>query len=207
MTQDPPESMTPEAEDALRDSIAEFGVLVPVCLAPDGTVVEGRHRARLATELNVDYPYWVVRNADTAERNRLAQRLNSDRQSEHLPVEERDRLVLYLLQLRHSQRAIARALRVGKNTITRIAATGPELAVEVIRPDRDGTGQRASSLGSSRFVSTLAELVAACTALAETPDLTSVLSPQDAQQWNAPITRATSALRILQTRMREHAQR
>ncbi|WP_159944062.1 MULTISPECIES: hypothetical protein [unclassified Nocardiopsis] len=199
--------MAPEAEDALRDAIAEFGVLVPVCKAADGTVIEGRHRARLAEELGVGYPHWVVRTRDAQDRTRLAQRLNSDRQAEHLPVDERDRLVRYLLQLRHSHRAIARALRVGKNTITRIAAQSTDAPDVDTTPPPTTTAAARSSLGASRFVATLAEVVATCAALADTQDLTSVLTPQDAQQWTLPLTRATSDLRTLQTRMREHAQR
>jgi transposase-like protein len=209
VNQDPPETLPPEAEDALRDSIAEFGVLVPVCVSADGVPFEGRHRARIADALGVSYPTWV-HQADT-DPDKLRKRLNNDRRA--LPVQTRRELVAYLTRHRHSHRAIARALRAGKHTIARDVAWlnqhqraddtdhGPAIA-----PSPSPEEQTApSTQQAARFVSTLAEITAAATALSQHDDLATVLTPEQARQWTPSVTRALSGLRALQSRMKEHA--
>jgi len=56
-------------EKALRASIERDGVLVPIVLGPDGAVIDGHHRARIATELGVRLPAVIL-----CERNHEAWR-------------------------------------------------------------------------------------------------------------------------------------
>jgi len=52
-------ALAPAEEEALRASIAEHGVMVPIMVDEHGTVIDGHHRQRIAAELGVDCPHIV----------------------------------------------------------------------------------------------------------------------------------------------------
>lgn len=62
--------LSPEDFARLRDDIAERGVLVPIEVDEDGTVLDGHHRQRIATELGIDCPR-VVRSGMAIHEKRL----------------------------------------------------------------------------------------------------------------------------------------
>ena len=72
---------------ALRESIAEHGVRVPIEVDEHGTILDGHHRAAIADELGIDCPQVVVSNLDTETSKRtVALMLNLSRR--HLTREQ-----------------------------------------------------------------------------------------------------------------------
>jgi site-specific DNA-methyltransferase (adenine-specific) len=108
---------------ALRESIREHGVLVPVVYDERGELLDGHHRLRAAGELGItNYPSEVVPCADDAERRTLARALNCQRR--HLSQEQRRALIAD--QVRDmptwSDRRIADTLGVSHVTVAGIRA-------------------------------------------------------------------------------------
>lgn len=104
-------------EDALTASIKRFGVLVPVTVDQNGTMLDGHHRARIAELLGVKYDRLVRHCADDDERREIARTLNADRRQ--LTEEQRRAVVVELRQAGHSLRAIAGALGTSEPTVRR----------------------------------------------------------------------------------------
>jgi ParB-like chromosome segregation protein Spo0J len=107
---------------ALRASIARFGVLVPVVIDQHGNVIDGHQRARIASELGVDYRTEQRTVADGDEGRELARTLNEDRRA--LPKNERLAVVRALREDGHSTRAIAGAVGVSHTQVKRDLAGG-----------------------------------------------------------------------------------
>ena len=77
---------------ALKNSIEEHGVLVPIELDEKGRVLDGHHRQRACRELGVkDYPTFVRAGLSEAEKRAHILTLNADRR--HLTAEDRDELI------------------------------------------------------------------------------------------------------------------
>lgn len=121
-------------ESALRDSIEEFGVIVPVVVDQNGQVIDGHHRSRIARELGVDCPVENVHVEDEGQAARLAYTLNADRRQ--LQPSERMKAAARLRERGHSYRAIGEALGTShtqaRNDVA--TATGNDLPVE--QPER-----------------------------------------------------------------------
>jgi len=108
-------------EAALVGSIERFGVLVPVIKDQHGRILDGHHRARIAHELNIDYPTDTRHVANDEEAAEIARTLNSDRR--HLTEDQRREVAAQLRAEGHSLRAIAGALGVAHKTIHRDLAS------------------------------------------------------------------------------------
>lgn len=104
-------------ESALRASIERWGVLVPVAKDQHGNIIDGHHRARIATELGVDCSVLVHQVANEDDARALAATLNTDRR--HLDPKQRREMVTELRRQGHSQHAIAGALGVNQSTVQR----------------------------------------------------------------------------------------
>jgi DNA-binding CsgD family transcriptional regulator len=102
-------------EDALRESIRRFGVLVPVVRDQDGNTIDGHHRSRIADEEGIDYRVDVVTVTDADEAREIARTLNSDRR--HLTQDQRREVVAHLRGRGHSTRAIAEAVGASVGTV------------------------------------------------------------------------------------------
>lgn len=108
--------MLPAAvEDALRESIRRFGVLVPIVVDQDGSLLDGHHRRRIAFELGISWPTVTVEVTSDEERLEIARTLNVDRR--HLTEEQRREVAVALRQDGHSLRAIAGALGVSHEQV------------------------------------------------------------------------------------------
>lgn len=104
--------LSAEEFDALRSDIATNGVvLVPVIKDQHGRIIDGNHRAAIATELGIDYPVRVVEVTDDADAWDRAVALNCARR--HLTREQTRTIIATEIRRRpeDSDRAIAR--RVG----------------------------------------------------------------------------------------------
>lgn len=130
-------------EAALRRSIEQFGVIVPVVVDQHGEILDGHHRSRIAGELRVPFATDVREVADEAEAREIARTLNADRR--HLSVEQRREVVVALREEGHSQRAIAGALGVSQSLVSKDL---DQLSTRVQLPDRvvglDGKSRPAS---------------------------------------------------------------
>src|SRR5690606_35352495 len=73
--------------DALRASIAEHGVRVPIEVDDSGTILDGHHRAAIAAELGIDCPRVVVSNLDT-ETDKRTRALSLNLSRRHLTREQ-----------------------------------------------------------------------------------------------------------------------
>lgn len=104
-----------DIEAALRASIEEFGVLVPVVHDQHGRIIDGHTRSRIAAELGKTLKVEVKAVVDDDEARRMARTLNEDRR--HLKPEERRPAVVRLHQQGHSTRAIGEALKVSPWTV------------------------------------------------------------------------------------------
>src|SRR5215207_3004587 len=80
--------LRPDEYDALKNNIAQRGVMVAVEYDQHGTIIDGHHRVRACQELGIAEWPRVSRTYDTDEERRLqARRLNLDRH--HLNQEQR----------------------------------------------------------------------------------------------------------------------
>src|SRR5579862_5108596 len=103
-------------EAALRDSISEHGVIVPIVIDQDANVLDGHNRKRIAADLGMDCPVREVFARDDDHRHELTRTLNEDRR-QLLDIADRRAEVRRLREQGHSQRAIAGALGVSQPTV------------------------------------------------------------------------------------------
>lgn len=115
-----------ETNDALRKSIARFGVVSPVVVDGNGSIIDGHQRARIAGELGLTYPIIkrAVKNDDDAIA--LALSLNIDRRQ--LDPEQRREIVADLRERGYSLRAIAGVVKVSRGTVANdVQASGVQV--------------------------------------------------------------------------------
>ena len=104
---------------ALRESIAEHGIRVPIEVDEDGNILDGHHRAAIAEELGIDCPQVVVSNLDTETSKRtVALMLNLSRR--HLTREQKRQVIAasieadpHLSDREHARRCGASPTTVG----------------------------------------------------------------------------------------------
>lgn len=101
------------AQDALEASISKFGVLVPLMVDREGHILDGRLRAAIADRLNIPYPVEVISD----EARAAAVSLGVDRHQ--LSPEWRRAVEVALVELGHSQRAIADAMDLNRSVVSR----------------------------------------------------------------------------------------
>jgi site-specific DNA-methyltransferase (adenine-specific) len=109
-------------EDALRESIKRFGVLVPVARDQHGRTLDGHHRARIADEVGAKYRVDVIRVEDDDQARDIAATLNIDRRQ--LDADQRREIVAALREHGHSLRAIAGAVGADAKTVRNDLAGG-----------------------------------------------------------------------------------
>ena len=135
---------------ALRESIQSYGVMVPVVVDEDGSVIDGYHRVKVCRELGIDWPSTVLSGLTEAEKWDRARDLNDARR--HLTASQR-KAVLVLLNERlqgESLRVRAGKMGMSKDAVRRMdtkASSGvsnetPEL--DAYRTGADGKRYRAS---------------------------------------------------------------
>ena len=85
---------------ALRESIAEHGIRVPIEVDEDGNILDGHHRAAIAEELGIDCPQVVVSNFDTETAKRtVALLLNLSRR--HLTRQQKREVIAASIAANH----------------------------------------------------------------------------------------------------------
>lgn len=129
--------LDPAVEDALRESIERFGVLVPVIYDQHDRLLDGHNRKRIAEELEVEVPFHVVHVEDESQAEEIVKTINLDRR--HFGQEQRRELAAALRANGHSERAIAGALGVSQPTVHRdLEATDSPESVPDRIVGRDG---------------------------------------------------------------------
>lgn len=124
----------------LKADIAEHGVLVPVLINDDGTIIDGHHRIEIARSLGIYCPY-EIKTYDEAEARTLAVTLNTHRR--HLnQAQKRDLLALLITAApEKSDRQHAAAVGVHHNTVASVRndleASG-EISQSLHRTGADG---------------------------------------------------------------------
>ena len=103
---------------ALRDSIAQHGVMVPVEYDEAGNILDGHHRVAICESLGLaDWPRFVRKGLTEEQKRAVARELNLSRR--HLSRDQKQSVIA--AQLREtpslSSRAIAARLGVSKNTV------------------------------------------------------------------------------------------
>ena len=109
--------LTPEEYEALKSSIREKGVLMPVKIDEDGNILDGYHRAKICDELGISYPRSVKAGLTEEEKFDYALRINLHRR--HLTREQRQEMALKLRQRGWSYRQIGEELKVDPMTVRR----------------------------------------------------------------------------------------
>lgn len=125
-------------EAAVRASVEQFGIVVPVVKDQHGRIIDGHHRVRLADELGISYSEQVREVASDEEALALAITLNADRRQ--VSSRQRREIVASLRREGHSQRAIADAVGASRTTIRRDieAQVGREAHLPETTVGRDG---------------------------------------------------------------------
>lgn len=149
--------MPPLSEDqltALREDIAQNGVLVPVTVDQHRRVLDGHNRSTIARELGIDYPTVVVEVADDEAAMDLAVTLNGARR--HLNQEQKRALIEHELIRRpdDSDRAISRRVGCSPTTVGTVRSERRARAEESTQRARDAFG-----MGFAHMVSTGYELL------------------------------------------------
>ncbi len=83
--------LSAEEYAALRDDIAERGIVVPVVVDQHGRLLDGHHRRQIADELQIDCPIEVRQVTDDEDARNVAFTLNLARR--HLSREQRRELI------------------------------------------------------------------------------------------------------------------
>ncbi len=114
----PPLSVKEHA--ALRDDIAERGIVVPVVVDQHDRLLDGHHRRRIAAELDIPCPAEVRQVASDEDARTVAFTLNLARR--HLTREQRRDLIAREAEARpgDSDRAIARRLGCSPSTVAAV---------------------------------------------------------------------------------------
>lgn len=102
-------------EDALRESIKRFGVLVPITKDQHGRILDGHHRSRIADEEGVDYRVDFREVESDEEAEEIATALNAVRRQ--LSKEQRKEIAAALREKGHSLRAIAAVTGVDEKQV------------------------------------------------------------------------------------------
>lgn len=112
--------LPPDEYQALKDSIAERGVEVPIIVDEFGEVIDGRMRRHIARELGVECPSEVRSGLTLDERRELAVTLNGPRR--HMNREQKRQLVVAELMIGRdrSDRAIGRLAGVDHKTVGKV---------------------------------------------------------------------------------------
>jgi len=121
-------TLEPATYAALKDSIEQFGVLVPVAKDQDGKLIDGFHRSKIAEELGVDFRVDVIKVDSDEQRDEIAAALNLYRR--HLDVAERQEQVVFLRSKGHSLRAIAETVGVSSGTVRNDLSTVQDYTVD-----------------------------------------------------------------------------
>lgn len=112
--------LSPEDFGALKASIADLGILVPILLDEKGQVIDGQHRLRAAAELGLpdsQVPFEIRPGLTDQEREALAYSANLARR--HLRPEQRAEIATSLRQKKYSGARIAGLLGVDEATVRR----------------------------------------------------------------------------------------
>lgn len=110
--------MTEIEYQLLKESIAEFGVLIPVEIDRDGNILDGHHRVKACEELGiVGYPTHTIYEFDEDEKKQYAQTVNDRRR--HLSKEELKERMIAMKQAGESLRTISDATGLSPQTIMR----------------------------------------------------------------------------------------
>jgi len=108
---------------ALKRSIQENGVLVPIECDEQGNVLDGHHRFKACRELGIkDWPRIVRKGMMEEESLEHVLTLNLDRR--HLTPEERDNVIRQVRSRGLSVRSIAQVMHVGVATVHRAISAG-----------------------------------------------------------------------------------
>lgn len=115
-------ALTPAAYEALRADIAVRGILVAIELDEAGAILDGHHRAQIASELGITtYPRVVRAGLSEAEKISHVRALNLHRR--HLSAAERAPHVVALRRDGLSTRLIARATGLSQSQVVRDLAS------------------------------------------------------------------------------------
>jgi hypothetical protein len=116
--------LTDEEYAALKADITEHGILYPLILDEDGLILDGVHRAKIATELGIEPPVSTHTGLDDERKLHLAVGLNMRRR--HLDSDRRRDLVHKLNKEQGlSVRKIASITGWSKSTVDRDLKTSP----------------------------------------------------------------------------------
>lgn len=149
--------LTDDVREALRDSIAANGVLVPVIRDRSGAVVDGRHRLAICEELGItDVPSITLRegvDADLANTHVNVLRRQLD------PAWQRREMVR-LAAAGRSERAIAKVVDLPRTTVRRQLQTdggpdGPPSVLPLKVTGSDGVAQRRAPRTAAQLLALL----------------------------------------------------
>jgi site-specific DNA-methyltransferase (adenine-specific) len=107
--------LTDEEYAGLKGSIRQQGVLEPIVVDEDGTVIDGHHRAWIAADLGVDCPRRVVSGLSVEQKRAHAIAANVYRRQ--MSREQRREMVGRLRELGMSTRRIAEVAGVHHSTV------------------------------------------------------------------------------------------
>lgn len=110
--------LSPAKEAALRDSIKEFGVLVPIVRDQHGVILDGHNRKRIADDLGQSCPEAdPIEVRDDEHRAKLVIEIN-DQRREALTREQKRAIHISLREKGHSLRDIGSVTGMDKHTVS-----------------------------------------------------------------------------------------
>lgn len=83
--------LAPDEYRALEESITAHGIQVPILIDENGVVIDGHHRQKIASHLDIECPTIIKSGYTEAEKRTLALSLNIDRR--HLNREQKRALI------------------------------------------------------------------------------------------------------------------
>ncbi len=180
-------ALTPEEYAALKASIAEYGVLLPIQFDDEDNVLDGHHRLRACEELGIkDYPSIIRVGLSEDEKIELIVALNLDRR--HLTPEQRQEIVVNLREQGWSLRRIGESLAVDEGTVRGDLARAEYSAPEKVT-GKDGKSYPARRPGGNSNV--------VGSSLAGNEEAWKNIYRSESNEWYTPIEYLDSARAVL----------
>lgn len=121
-------ALTDDEYRALKSDIKQHGILYPIIVDENRQILDGVHRVRIATELDIDLP--ITRHTNLTEDRKLHLAVGLNMRRRHLDADRRRELVRKLHKAnRLSLRRIADITGWSKSTVERDLKTSPYEAI------------------------------------------------------------------------------
>lgn len=145
-------SLSQDDYQRLKSSIQKKGIQLPIQILPDGSIIDGFHRFKIAEELGIkDIPH-VIKSMDKEEAINLGITLNLNRR--HLSYEQKKEIIEKLKEKKWTDKKISKSIHISEGSISNIRkgsnlkdeeTSPPDLRYKIDKQDEKIISQKAEN--------------------------------------------------------------